>query len=235
MAALSAGHGATDFANGALPALLPFFVDRFSLSYTLAAALILASAASSSLIQPLFGAWSDRRGALLLAGLRACRRLRAGRRGLSPGGLEVRGLRQRAEAGERDEPVLRRRQPRLRARADGDDAARARLRADRGAPARRSLSGRGRAARRRGSISLELRAGLGHAGLSFREGPAGCARAPVGRDRLPQRRLVRPRHLRAALGGLAGPLEGVRQPPALANAARGRARNARRGADRRPD
>src|SRR5207253_4923470 len=63
MAALSAGHGATDFANGALPALLPFFVDRFSLSYTLAAALMLASAASSSLVQPLFGLWSDRRGA----------------------------------------------------------------------------------------------------------------------------------------------------------------------------
>jgi MFS transporter, FSR family, fosmidomycin resistance protein len=66
MAALSAGHCATDFANGALPALLPFFVDRFSLSYTLAATLMLASAASSSLIQPLFGAWSDRRGALWL-------------------------------------------------------------------------------------------------------------------------------------------------------------------------
>ena len=63
MAALSAGHGATDFANGALPALLPFLVDRFDLSYTLAAALMLASAASSSLIQPVFGAWSDRRGA----------------------------------------------------------------------------------------------------------------------------------------------------------------------------
>jgi len=66
MAALSAGHFATDFANGALPALLPFLVDRFGLSYTLAAALVLASAASSSLIQPLFGAWSDRRGALWL-------------------------------------------------------------------------------------------------------------------------------------------------------------------------
>jgi FSR family fosmidomycin resistance protein-like MFS transporter len=66
MAALSAGHFATDFANGALPALLPFMVDRFDLSYTLAAALILASAASSSLIQPIFGAWSDRRGALWL-------------------------------------------------------------------------------------------------------------------------------------------------------------------------
>jgi MFS transporter, FSR family, fosmidomycin resistance protein len=66
MAALSAGHLATDFANGALPALLPFFRDRFGLSYTLAGALVLASAASSSLIQPLFGAWSDRRGALWL-------------------------------------------------------------------------------------------------------------------------------------------------------------------------
>jgi len=66
MAALSAGHCAADFANGALPALLPFFVDRFDLSYTLAASLMLASAASSSLIQPVFGAWSDRRGALWL-------------------------------------------------------------------------------------------------------------------------------------------------------------------------
>ncbi len=66
MAALSAGHFATDFANGALPALLPFLVDRFGLSYTLAAAVMLASTASSSLIQPLFGAWSDRRGAIWL-------------------------------------------------------------------------------------------------------------------------------------------------------------------------
>src|ERR671936_1927282 len=66
MAALSAGHLATDFANGALPALLPFMVDRFGLSYTLTAVLMLASAASSSLIQPLFGAWSDHRGALWL-------------------------------------------------------------------------------------------------------------------------------------------------------------------------
>jgi FSR family fosmidomycin resistance protein-like MFS transporter len=62
MAALSAGHCATDFANGALPALLPFMVDRFSLSYTLAAVVMLASTAASSLVQPLFGAWSDRRG-----------------------------------------------------------------------------------------------------------------------------------------------------------------------------
>jgi len=66
MAALSSGHLATDFANGALPALLPFFVERFDLSYTLAALLMLASAFSSSVIQPFFGIWSDRRGAIWL-------------------------------------------------------------------------------------------------------------------------------------------------------------------------
>jgi FSR family fosmidomycin resistance protein-like MFS transporter len=66
MAALASGHLATDFANGALPALLPFYVDRFGLSYTLAAALILVSAISSSVIQPFFGLWSDRRGAIWL-------------------------------------------------------------------------------------------------------------------------------------------------------------------------
>jgi MFS transporter, FSR family, fosmidomycin resistance protein len=66
MTALAAGHLGTDFANGALPALLPFLRDRFSLSYTLAATLVLASAASSSLVQPFFGLWSDRRGAIWL-------------------------------------------------------------------------------------------------------------------------------------------------------------------------
>jgi len=66
MALLSCGHLATDFANGALPALLPFLKDRFTLSYTAVGAVILASQASSSLIQPLFGLWSDRRGAMWL-------------------------------------------------------------------------------------------------------------------------------------------------------------------------
>ena len=66
MALLSTSHLATDFANGALPALIPFLKDRFSLSYTLVGVLVLSSQASSSLIQPLFGLWSDRRGALWL-------------------------------------------------------------------------------------------------------------------------------------------------------------------------
>jgi FSR family fosmidomycin resistance protein-like MFS transporter len=64
--ALSAGHFATDFSNGALPALLPFLVRRFDLSYTEVGALMLVSTLASSLIQPLFGLWSDRRGAIWL-------------------------------------------------------------------------------------------------------------------------------------------------------------------------
>ena len=66
MAALSGGHLATDFASGSVPALLPFFTAKFDLSYTLTAVLMLAVLASSSLTQPLFGLWSDRRGALWL-------------------------------------------------------------------------------------------------------------------------------------------------------------------------
>src|ERR1041384_3585200 len=66
MAALSGGHFAVDFASGSVPALIPFLTDRFHLGYALAAMLLLASTVSSSLVQPLFGLWSDRRGALWL-------------------------------------------------------------------------------------------------------------------------------------------------------------------------
>lgn len=66
MAALSSGHLATDLAQGALPALLPFLIVKFDLSYTMAAALVLAATISSSLVQPAFGLWSDARGALWL-------------------------------------------------------------------------------------------------------------------------------------------------------------------------
>src|SRR6187549_2538138 len=66
MSVLSSGHLVTDFASGAVPALLPFFTVKFDLSYTLTAVLILAALISSSVVQPLFGLWSDRRGALWL-------------------------------------------------------------------------------------------------------------------------------------------------------------------------
>ena len=66
MSALSGGHLAVDFASGSVPALIPFMTDRFHLGYALAAMLLLTATASSSLVQPLFGLWSDRRGALWL-------------------------------------------------------------------------------------------------------------------------------------------------------------------------
>jgi MFS transporter, FSR family, fosmidomycin resistance protein len=66
MAALSSGHLVTDLAQGSLPALLPFFKEEFGLSYTMLAALVLAGTFASSIIQPLFGLWSDARGALWL-------------------------------------------------------------------------------------------------------------------------------------------------------------------------
>ena len=66
MIALSAGHLAVDFASGSVPALIPFLTDRFHLNYALAAVLLLAATISSSLVQPLFGLWSDRSGALWL-------------------------------------------------------------------------------------------------------------------------------------------------------------------------
>jgi FSR family fosmidomycin resistance protein-like MFS transporter len=66
MTQLSGGHMATDFASGSVPALLPFFATKFDLNYTLTAVLMLCVLVSSSLLQPLFGLWSDRRGALWL-------------------------------------------------------------------------------------------------------------------------------------------------------------------------
>jgi len=66
MATISSGHLATDLSQGALPALLPYLKTEFDLSYTMAAALVLASTLASSIIQPLFGFWSDARGALWL-------------------------------------------------------------------------------------------------------------------------------------------------------------------------
>jgi MFS transporter, FSR family, fosmidomycin resistance protein len=66
MTALSGGHLAVDFAGGALFVLIPYLHDKFNLSYTLAAVLVLCSTVSGSLVQPLFGLWSDRRGAIWL-------------------------------------------------------------------------------------------------------------------------------------------------------------------------
>jgi MFS transporter, FSR family, fosmidomycin resistance protein len=54
------GHLAADFAQGALPAILVFLKPTLHLSYTRAAAVVLAATVTSSVAQPLFGRWSDR-------------------------------------------------------------------------------------------------------------------------------------------------------------------------------
>ena len=76
MAVLSGGHTFTDMGQGAIPAMLPFLIAGRGYSYTAAAALVLAATASSSIVQPLFGAASDRRslpwlmpGGLVLTGV----------------------------------------------------------------------------------------------------------------------------------------------------------------------
>lgn len=61
MAVLSAGHMLTDVGQGSIPALLPFLMARDHLNYASASALILAATISGSVIQPLFGYFSDRR------------------------------------------------------------------------------------------------------------------------------------------------------------------------------
>jgi MFS transporter, FSR family, fosmidomycin resistance protein len=66
MASLWVGHLAADLSQGAPPALLVFLVPKLGLSYTLAAAVILVATVSSSIVQPAFGLWSDRRGAMWL-------------------------------------------------------------------------------------------------------------------------------------------------------------------------
>ena len=66
MAALSGGHLFVDFAAGSIPALIPFLTVKFDLSYAQAGLVMLCVTVSSSLVQPLFGLLSDRRGALWL-------------------------------------------------------------------------------------------------------------------------------------------------------------------------
>jgi FSR family fosmidomycin resistance protein-like MFS transporter len=57
---LSMGHMFTDINQGAIPALLPFFITEYHLSYTAAASIVFAANVASSLVQPLFGFLSDR-------------------------------------------------------------------------------------------------------------------------------------------------------------------------------
>jgi FSR family fosmidomycin resistance protein-like MFS transporter len=60
LAVLSFGHLATDLSQGAIPALLPVFKELFHLSYAGVGFVVLMANVSSSVIQPAFGALSDR-------------------------------------------------------------------------------------------------------------------------------------------------------------------------------
>ncbi|HZY65964.1 MAG TPA: MFS transporter, partial [Rubrobacteraceae bacterium] len=61
MSALSAGHLFTDMNQGAVAALLPFLISDRGLSLAAAGALLTAATLSSSIVQPLFGIFSDNR------------------------------------------------------------------------------------------------------------------------------------------------------------------------------
>ena len=58
---LSYGHLATDVCHGAIPAILPFLKAKLSLSYAMTGTIILVSNVTSSVIQPLFGYYSDKK------------------------------------------------------------------------------------------------------------------------------------------------------------------------------
>jgi MFS transporter, FSR family, fosmidomycin resistance protein len=58
---LSFGHLATDVCQSALPAILPFLKAKLLLSYAMTGVIMMASNITSSVIQPLFGYWSDQK------------------------------------------------------------------------------------------------------------------------------------------------------------------------------
>jgi FSR family fosmidomycin resistance protein-like MFS transporter len=68
---LSLGHLVVDIYQGALPATLPFLKEKLSLSYTMTGVILMMANITSSVLQPLFGFYSDRKtkSALLPIGL----------------------------------------------------------------------------------------------------------------------------------------------------------------------
>ena len=99
VAVLAAGHLFTDLNQGAMPAMLPFCVAEYHLSYQQAAGLVFAATVASSIVQPLFGQYADRAPAawlmpagVLLAGLGMSLTGFAGNYWLMAGVLLVSGL-----------------------------------------------------------------------------------------------------------------------------------------------
>ncbi len=63
---LALGHLVTDLSQGGLPVLLPFIRESFGLTYSAAGAVLMTSNLTSSIVQPLFGYFSDRWGSCWL-------------------------------------------------------------------------------------------------------------------------------------------------------------------------
>jgi MFS transporter, FSR family, fosmidomycin resistance protein len=63
---LSLGHCVTDIYQGSLPVILPFLKAKLDLSYTTAGMILIASNVASSVVQPIFGYFSDKKGKPLL-------------------------------------------------------------------------------------------------------------------------------------------------------------------------
>lgn len=58
---LSLGHLVVDIYQGALPATLPFLKEKLSLSYTMTGFILMMANFTSSVLQPLFGFYSDKK------------------------------------------------------------------------------------------------------------------------------------------------------------------------------
>ena len=63
---LSLGHCVTDIYQGSLPVILPFLKAKLDLSYTTAGFILIASNVAGSVVQPIFGYFSDRKGKPLM-------------------------------------------------------------------------------------------------------------------------------------------------------------------------
>ena len=60
---LMLGHGAIDFFQAAVPALVPFFIATYDLSLARGGSAVFAGTVLSSVLQPFFGWLADRRAA----------------------------------------------------------------------------------------------------------------------------------------------------------------------------
>ena len=147
LATLASGHAAADLCQGSIPALIPFLVHQRGYSFGAAGVLLLVVTIGSSIIQPVFGALSDRLQlawlmpvgvALAAVGIAgaglfdsfALTCIVVGLGGLGVAAFHPEGARYANYASgrpprHRHEPVQRRRQRRLRARARADHARRA--------------------------------------------------------------------------------------------------------------